>query len=67
MNSPDKCPVCGSKRYESIRATGGEWVTLICGTYGSIHLHACVDCGSVYIPETVRRRLQAKHDKEKSK
>lgn len=35
--------------------------------YHGVNLQGCVDCGVVYIPETLRRKIQADFDKEKVK
>lgn len=61
--TPDKCPVCKSKRHVAV--SGVMYDMVVRGARG-VKLRGCVDCGAVYIPETLRRRLQKSFDKEET-
>jgi predicted nucleic-acid-binding Zn-ribbon protein len=67
MNSPNKCPVCGSKEYVTISiSSSAEYASLIYISHGGARLQACVDCGNVYINETDRRYIQKSIKKRKA-
>jgi hypothetical protein len=61
--TPDRCPVCKSRRH--VVVSGSENDMFVHG-YRGVHLRGCVDCGTVYIPETLRRRIQESVDKEEA-
>ena len=59
------CPTCESDQYVKIDVTGTYGAGININGKGSNRLHACLICGTVYIPESVRRRLIKEVNKEK--
>lgn len=56
-NDNNKCPVCGSVEHESI-VVNGEWTNLVIHSIGSVHLHACISCGTVYLPNLYLKQIE---------
>lgn len=63
-SDPNRCPVCKSKKYACIQSAGGVDYRLYIFRYGSIHLNACLHCGTVYIPRRVRQEILDKINSE---
>ena len=57
--SPDRCPVCKSRRH--VIVSGAREEMFVHG-YRGVRLRGCVDCGTVYISETLRRKIQQSFD-----
>lgn len=64
INSPNRCPVCKSKRH--VIVSGSKDGMFVHG-YRGVSLRGCAECGTVYISETLRRKIQESFDKEKEK
>lgn len=45
------CPHCKSTAYTTLHASGSEYAAIISHDCGSVTLHACLNCGTVYLDQ----------------